>query len=99
MVCRPFKIGNAHGFVCSRGERAPRCSQCGKPAEKLCDFPIIGKGVRTCDKKLCDACATEIEAERLSIQDLAFTEKKEPDTIDVCPAHLRFIEKKEKGDQ
>lgn len=95
MVCRPFNLGNGFGgFVCTRGERQPRCKVCGKTAGKICDFPIIGKGKKnTCDAKLCDACATEIDPERLPKKFIGTIPGH--DKIEVCPAHLRFIEKKE----
>jgi hypothetical protein len=41
-----------------------RCVHCGQPATKLCDgsaLPGVGScwgGAKTCDKNLCDRCAT-----------------------------------------
>lgn len=38
--------------------KRPTCSCCGRDSSKLCDFPLTGvKAGKTCDKKLCGACA------------------------------------------
>lgn len=57
----------------SRGRRRAFCVQCGRDADKLCDFPLTGaaKG-RTCDRPVCSRCATRVGPNR-----------------DYCPAHAR----------
>lgn len=56
MGCTPVKLDSgATAIVCSRGrQRKPKCTVCGKPADKLCDHP---DGKKTCDKPLCGRCA------------------------------------------
>ncbi len=96
MPCTPFRSadGKTTGFVCTR-TRMKTCSVCGKrPEEKLCDFPVLGKRKsKTCDKGLCGVCATEIDPRRLPQQFIEHVQKH--DTFDVCPVHMRFIEKNE----
>lgn len=71
MPCYPFQIGEARGFICTRGNRAKPCKYCGRPHTKLCDYPLRGaKAGKTCDIPMCDRCATHVE----------------PDT-DYCRAH------------
>lgn len=48
------------GFVCGRG-RVRRCSTCGRPSTKLCDWPLTGKPAKTCDRPICTNCARHIE--------------------------------------
>ncbi len=60
--CEQVKLpGGGPAFVCGRGRQPrPKCSRCGKPADKLCDFVIErrhGGNHRTCDKPLCSSCA------------------------------------------
>lgn len=43
MRCTQIRIGNAVGFICTRGERRRRCS-CGNWAELECDWPIKKRG-------------------------------------------------------
>jgi len=44
--------------------RAKKCSACGRPSTKLCDFvvspPEQVTHKRTCDKPLCDNCAHHV---------------------------------------
>jgi hypothetical protein len=105
------KNGKAAMFICCRGRRqVGKCQSCGKPATKLCDYPLSGKKEgQTCDRKLCDDCATVVDMVRLP--DLIempakwfldsndprrkFRSELDPDTVDVCPAHARFIRAKE----
>lgn len=49
------------GIVCTRG-RAEWCSACQRMRYKvLCDWKLRGKKAgRTCDRKLCYACATRV---------------------------------------
>ncbi len=69
--------GGAVGIICSRGARRKTCSACKRNrATKLCDFPLAGsKAGKTCDRDLCDACATTTR------------EPGATDTTDLCPAH------------
>jgi hypothetical protein len=49
-------------ICCGRGRV---CSFCGEPSTKLCDAPIKVGDVghkRTCDARMCDACATRVGA-------------------------------------
>lgn len=57
MVCTPFQIGAARGFICTRGPR-PRCA-CGTAATLQCDAPTKRRS-GTCDRHLCASCATEV---------------------------------------
>lgn len=63
MGCIPIGGG---GFACSRtGPKA--CSSCSVLTRrpKLCDFPLAGaKAGKTCDRALCDGCATSIGPNR-----------------------------------
>jgi hypothetical protein len=52
--CSWVNVGGVEVVVCGR-IRFPRCSFCGAPAGLECDWPIDKK--KTCDKKLCRACA------------------------------------------
>ena len=61
MPCTPFSIGNARGFICTRGPR-PRCA-CGQSASLQCDGPSKRRS-KTCDKRLCTSCAKEVGPDR-----------------------------------
>ena len=105
-----YRDGKLAMVVCSRSSPRKRCAQCGAPATKLCDFPLAGaKAGRTCDKPLCAKCATEVDVTALPERhQLEFdarhpnpppgTVEFDPDTVDVCPAHARFVRAK-KEDQ
>lgn len=62
MICTRLPGG---GFVCRSGRR-PSCSGCGKPGATLqCDYPLTGpKAGKTCDRWLCDKCATHVGPDR-----------------------------------
>jgi hypothetical protein len=64
MACEVLPIpGGGAAIVCSRGQRpAGPCSVCGvRRHTKLCDGPPPPKSRRkTCDAKLCDACALKV---------------------------------------
>lgn len=63
--------GGGHAIVKVAPTRKKKCSVCGQPSDKLCDFPLQeGSTSRTCDLPLCKYCATHIA----------------PDS-DYCPAH------------
>jgi len=105
------KDGEGWGYVCTRTPKhLELCECCGNPASKLCDFPLSGsRAGETCDRKLCSDCATEVDATRLP-ERLDLGEHPgvipggpsdrvvllEGDTVDVCPAHARWIRAKEK---
>ena len=99
MPCIPFNSGDGkfHGFMCTRNVLdLELCEVCGNPATKLCDFPLAGsKAGQTCDRKLCDDHATEVDATRLPERFLEMM--IEGDTVDVCPAHARYIRAKEES--
>lgn len=66
MPCETVDLGNGiRGIVCSRGRRK-RCSECGRlGAGYLCDWKLRGKKKgKTCDRPLCDRCATEVAPDR-----------------------------------
>jgi hypothetical protein len=47
--------------------RARKCSKCGRPSSKLCDFVVSPPEQithkKTCDKPLCDVCAVHVPGE------------------------------------
>lgn len=64
-----FDLGNgekATAIVCTRGGRKARCKACGKREHAvLCDYPLAGKKAgKTCDMKLCSACAQRVGPDR-----------------------------------
>jgi hypothetical protein len=74
MPCYPFQIGDATGFICTGRQRTKRCKYCGRPGDKLCDYPLSGaKAGQTCDVPMCSRCATHVP----------------PDT-DYCRAHAEM---------
>jgi hypothetical protein len=67
------------GIICSRGRRRAPCQivNCGRPYEKLCDYPVRRNGKPgTCDIKLCAAHAKQVAAVA--------------DDTDYCPAHANL---------
>lgn len=76
MSCEQVNYGNGvTGWVCTRGQRRPRCGVegCTNPAERVCDFPLGGRKTgQTCDRRLCAGHA----------------HRHGPD-VDYCPAHER----------
>lgn len=81
MGCDPIFIdGKAAGFICSRGRRAPRCSEagCHHPAIALCDWPLAGRQTgKTCSRGLC------------AIHRRAQPANPDGSDRDYCPAHDR----------
>ncbi len=75
MPCNRFDLpGGGYAIICGRRTQK-RCS-CGRPAIKLCDYPLTGaKAGKTCDKPLCESCAVH----------------REPDT-DYCRVHAAMID-------
>jgi hypothetical protein len=60
MPCRTVGFANGKfAIVCGGRSRSKPCSVCGKPGDKLCDFPMGGG--KTCDKPLCGGCAVHTE--------------------------------------
>lgn len=70
MPCDPIKVpmpdgSVAKGFMCSRGPRKVTRCKCGRPSTLLCDQPLTGpKTGKTCDRPLCERCATEVGPDR-----------------------------------
>ena len=62
MTCTRLRDGDATVFICSRVPlRHRKCASCGAPATRQCDAPLRGsKEGKTCDRHLCDGCATRI---------------------------------------
>lgn len=60
-----FRAGTGEvvtGFICGRKDRVKTCVHCGRPPSKLCDFPLKGaKAGKTCDRPVCEQCATHVE--------------------------------------
>lgn len=57
MTCEIVKMKDGTpAILCSHTRRAPKCSVCGRPSSKQCDFPTRSRS-GTCDKFLCDKCA------------------------------------------
>lgn len=59
MACIPFRVGDATGFICTRGQRSKPCSTpgCHGAARYQCDYPLTGKSAgKTCDVWLCENC-------------------------------------------
>lgn len=58
----PLQLPNgARGILCTRSPR-PRCA-CGRPATLQCDAHSQRKS-GTCDRHVCEACATEVGPDR-----------------------------------
>jgi len=58
MTCQHVKMpGGVTAIVCSRNQRKRKC-KCGRPGTLLCDWKMPGKARPTCDKPICDRCAT-----------------------------------------
>ena len=61
--CQVIDVPGGQAIVCSRGE-TKRCS-CGNRMTKLCDWPLTGgKAGKTCDRPMCDKCATRVGPNR-----------------------------------
>ena len=77
-MCRHVELpGGGFAIVCGRGTRQKRCTHCGRPSDKLCDFPLSGKlAGKTCDRPICQKCAMHVD----------------PD-LDYCRPHAEMIER------
>lgn len=86
MGCRPLvgPDGKVFGFACSRGGQKAKCVECGRNADRLCDWKLSGaKKGKTCDRALCEKCAVKPR-----LTDGTIAKDK-----DLCPAHGRQWEK------
>lgn len=97
MPCTPFtRPGGGSGILCTRTRR-PRCA-CGQPATLQCDAPTPGKLISsgpnagrvrkpgTCDRHLCERCATEVGPDKHVCQQHAtsgFATANEPAKTDM----------------
>lgn len=46
--------GRVTAILCGRGQRRPKCEDCGHPASILCDYPVKRNGrPGSCDRKCC----------------------------------------------
>jgi hypothetical protein len=78
MTCRIVNHGGGLvSIVCMRGDQTKPCHYCGRPSEKLCDYPLRGpKAGKTCDILMCSRCATH-----------------DPPDKDYCKAHAPMVMK------
>lgn len=85
MTCEQYQLRDGTTVtICMRGKRPKKaaCVACGKPATRLCDYPLRGKRAgKTCDRPLCDQCTKE----QKGVIQLGPT----IDTFDLCPAHAQ----------
>jgi protein-arginine kinase activator protein McsA len=49
-------------IICRRPSPQKYCQFCGKPATKLCDYPVAND--KTCDVPMCNDCAKNIGIEK-----------------------------------
>ena len=56
MICTHVQVGNVHAIVCGSRPSAKRCRQCGKAADRECDFPV--RDGKTCDLPICRRCSS-----------------------------------------
>ena len=84
MPCHPFTLpGGGSGILCTRTRR-PRCA-CGTVATLQCDAPTKRKS-GTCDRNLCERCATEVGPDKHVCQQHAtsgFATANEPAKTDM----------------
>lgn len=67
MGCKTIDLGGGNfAITCTRGRRPNLCQVCKlRPLDVLCDYPLRGaKAGKTCDRKLCRACATNVGANK-----------------------------------
>lgn len=64
-VCTRVTLPNGHVALVTQDVKNPNapCGFCNLKHAKLCDFPLRGKRVRRCSKRLCDGCATALGSE------------------------------------
>ena len=91
MGCKFYGGDGAMIVLCDRGPK-PKCDECWGNADHVCVFPFAGKKQgQTCGKPLCVKCSHTVEVSRLPT---GFNYTGEGDTIPLCPAHSRFVERK-----
>lgn len=65
MTCNTYNLGGGVTFIGCGPTRKIKCKVCGAPAEYLCDEPLTGaKAGKTCDVRICDRCATQVDRDR-----------------------------------
>lgn len=64
-VCKRVTLPNGSVALVTYDVKNPNapCAFCNQMHQKLCDFPLRGKAVRRCSKRLCDGCATTLGSE------------------------------------
>lgn len=69
------------GILCSRGRRRRflPCAVCGRPSSRQCDGPRPGVTRPTCNRYLCDHCATSVGAELDLCPDCVRTKNRQPE--------------------
>lgn len=73
MPCYPIKVPGGHGYVCTGRERRKSCVQCGRRADRLCDWKLKGKRAgKTCSRSVCSSCSVQPAPDK-----------------DLCPTHAR----------
>lgn len=61
MACQHIVVDGHHAIICGPRVRAKRCSSCGAPADRLCDWRVgaTRRGKRKdCDNPICSRCST-----------------------------------------
>lgn len=57
MACKTVVLTNGtRAIVCGPRQRRKPCSECGKPADLLCDWKVKSRKSGTCDKPICTEC-------------------------------------------
>jgi hypothetical protein len=75
MHCTFVNVEGKNVIICGRKVKpTPQCAFCGEPSTKVCDFPVrdsAGNHIKwyardrhTCDKPICERCATSIGVDR-----------------------------------
>ncbi len=82
MPCATIVFDGGTGMIC--GSAVVPCSQCGRSADYLCDWPL-GKG-KTCDAPLCERHA--ISQGLIANQLRLFDDPPDPESeVHFCPTH------------
>lgn len=72
MACSIVKTPLGHVIICGP-KRVKACAHCGSISTKLCDYPN-GRG-KTCDRPICEDCATHVEPDTDLCRNHAFAAK------------------------
>lgn len=65
MTCTRVPLpGGGSAIVCGPRKPAMKCSGCGHPAKRLCDWKTPGHRNGTCDAPVCDACSLKPAPEK-----------------------------------